>query len=94
MVEFEEGGIQVDVAIVAKGLGIERPLLLKAMREGRITSLCERRLDDDDGRYRLTFFSENRRFRLLVDDQGNVIHRAAIDFGDRGLPASARKPGA
>ena len=94
LIEFEDGSIQVDVAVVAKGLGIEPMLVQEGMREGRITSLCERGVDEDEGRYRLTFFSENRRFRLTVDNEGNVLHRSALDFGDRGLPASARKPGA
>jgi hypothetical protein len=35
MIEFEDGAIQVDVA-VAKGLGIEPPLGQEGMREGRI----------------------------------------------------------
>jgi hypothetical protein len=94
LVEFEDGAIQVDVAVVAKGLGIEPPLVQEGMREGRITSLCERGVDEDQGRYRVTFFSENRRFRLTIDNEGNVVQRSAVDFGERGLPASARKPGA
>ncbi len=94
MVEFEDGAIQVDVAVVAKGLGIESPLVQEGMREGRITSLYERGVDEDEGRYRVTFFFKNRRFRLIVDHMGNVVQRSAIDFGDRSLPASARKPGA
>jgi hypothetical protein len=53
----------------------------------------ERGIDEDSGRYRLTFFSENRRFRLLVDETGNVVQRSAIDFCDRPLPDSMRKPG-
>ena len=93
MVEIEDGAIQVDVAVVAKGLGLDPLLVQKGMREGTITSLCERGLDEDEGRYRVTFFSGSRRFRLIVDDQGNVVHRSAIDFGDRGLPTSARKSG-
>lgn len=94
IVEFVDGTIQVDVAVVAQGLGIEPSFVQEGMREGRITSLCERGVDEDEGRYRVTFFSGNRRFRLIVDNKGNVIQRSAIDFGDRGLPASARTPGA
>jgi hypothetical protein len=93
-IEFEEGAIQVDVAIVAEGLRIEPSLVQERMRDGKITTLCERGIDDDEGLHRLSFFSENRRFRLVVDQDGNVIRRSAIDFGERGLPASARKPGA
>ena len=94
MVEFEDGAIQVDVAVVAKGLGIEPALVQEGMREGKITSLCERGVEEDEGRHRVTFFSGSRRFRLVVDNEGNVLQRSALDFGDRGLPASARKPGA
>ncbi len=93
-IEFEDGAIQVDVAIVAEGLGIEPSLVRDRMRDGKITTLCERGIDDDEGRHRLSFFSENRRFRLIVDDDGNVVQRSSVDFGDRGLPASARRPGA
>lgn len=93
-IEFEEGAIQVDARIVAEGLGIEPSLVQERMREGKITSLCERGIDEDNGRYRLTFFSENRRFRLVVDERGNVVRRSAIDFSDRPLPASARKQSA
>lgn len=94
MIEFEDGGIQVDAAVVAEGLKIDPSLVQTRMREGKITTLCERGIDDDDGRHRLTFFSESRRLRLLIDEKGNILHRSAIDFGDRGLPASARKPNA
>ncbi len=93
-IEFEQGDIQVDVTIVAKGLGIEPSLFHERMRDGKITSLCERGTNEDEGRWRLSFFSENRRLRLIVDDQGNVVQRSAVDFGDKGIPASARKPGA
>lgn len=92
MIEFEEGGIQA--TIVAEGLKIDPSLVQARMREGKITTLCERGIDDDAGRHRLTFFSESRRLRLLVDEEGNILQRSTVDFGDRGLPASARKPGA
>ncbi len=91
--EFEDGAIQVDASIVATGLGIGPTLLLERMRQGKITSLCERGIDADSGRYRLTFFSENRRFSLTVDESGIIIQRSVIDFGQLPLPDSARKPG-
>lgn len=94
MIEFQEGGIQVDATVVADGLEIEPTLLLERIRDGRISTLYERGIDEDEGRHRLTFFSENRRFRILVDEDGNVLQRSVIDFGDRAVPVSARKPGA
>lgn len=91
--EFEDGAIQVDATIVASGFELAPAVFLERLREGRITSLCEQGVDEDCGRYRLTFFSETRRFRLVIDDGGTILQRTAIDFGDLPLPASARRPG-
>jgi len=63
------------------------------MRTGTITSLSERGDDADQGRHRLTFFSEHRRFRVIIDEQGAIIQRSALDFGDSALPQSVRKRG-
>ncbi len=91
LVEFGQSGIQVDAPFVADGLGIPPAVLFERMRDGRITSFCEKGVDADLGRFRLTFFFENRRFRLVVDQSGAILQRSAIDFGDRPLPASLRK---
>ena len=92
-VEFCDGAVQVDGAVIAEGLGITLPRLRKQMQAGKITGLAERGIDADRGRHRLTFFSEHRRFRLVVDDSGAIIQRSALDFGNFPLPNSARKPG-
>ena len=89
--DFEHESIVVDLAIVATGLGLDPPVVQDKMREGTITSLCERGIDEDAGRYRLTFFSRCRRFRVVVDENGNVLQRSALDFGDRDLPRSAHR---
>ena len=65
----------------------------KQMRAGKITSQSERGVDDDIGRYRLTFFSEHRRFRVVVDEGGAILQRSTLNFGDSPLPKSLRKPG-
>ncbi|HKN28827.1 MAG TPA: DUF6522 family protein [Roseiarcus sp.] len=90
LLEFEQGSIQVDATVVAEGLGIAPAVLLERMRDGRITSLCEKGVDTDSGRFRLTFFFENRRFRLVVDEGGAILKRSAIDFGGK-PPASLRR---
>ena len=92
-IEFEDGAVQVDASVVAEGLGIALPLLRQQMRSGQITSLSERGTDADLGRHRLTFFSQHRRFRLVVDESGAIIQRSALDFGDAPLPSTLRKPG-
>jgi len=91
--EFQDGAIQIDAAVVAEGLGIMPTLLLEGMREGKITSRSERGIDVDSGRYRLTFFSEHRRFRLIVDESGAIIQRSTLDYGSLPLPTAARRPG-
>jgi hypothetical protein len=92
-IEFQDGAIQVDATIVAKGLGMPPMRFMELLREGKITSLCERGIDVDSGRHRLTFFRENRRFRLVVDEGGTIIQRSTLDFGDLPLPAALRRPG-
>ena len=80
-IEFDNGAVQIDAAIVAEGLGLALPLLQAEMRAGRITSLAERGVDTDLGRHRLTFFSEHRRFRVVVDEATDLgpLLRAAAD---------------
>jgi hypothetical protein len=92
-VEFRDGAVQIDGAVIAEGLGITLPLLRKQMQAGKITGLAERGIDADSGRHRLTFFSEHRRFRLVVDDSGAIVQRSALDFGILPLPNSVRKRG-
>ena len=92
-IEFENGTVEIDASVVAEGLGIALPLLRTQMRDGKITSQSERGIDDDIGRYRLTFFSEHRRFRVIVDEAGAIIQRSTLNFGDSPLPNSLRKPG-
>lgn len=92
-VQFGEGEILIDASVIAAGLRLGPEAVQKGMREGRITSLCERGTGDDEGRYRLTFFSGNRRLRLVVNEGGTIVQRLALDFGDRPLPVSARMPG-
>ena len=93
IVEFEEGALRIDAAVIGRGLNVEPSLVQVRMREGKITVLCERGVDEDAGRYRLTFFHENRRFRVVIDEEGNIIRRSIIDFGDHQLPTLLHKPG-
>jgi hypothetical protein len=92
-VEFADGAVEIDASIVAEGLGIALPRLREGMRNGTITSISERGIDADQGRRRLTFFSEHRRFRVVIDASGTILQRSAVDFGDSTSPKSLRKPG-
>lgn len=92
-VEFSDGAVEIDAAIIAEGLGLALPVFRSQMRAGRITSLSERGIAADNGRRRLTFFSDHRRLRLIIDASGAIVQRSTLDFGDAALPASVRRPG-
>lgn len=83
-VKFEDGAFSVDAALIADGLGLEPALVQARMREGKITSLCERGNGEDAGRFRLTFFHARRRLRLVIDEAGNVIERSVDDAANHG----------
>ncbi len=91
MIEFQDGSIQVDAAVIADGLGIDPASVHDLLRQGKITSRYERGVDEDEGRHRLTFITEQRQFRVVIDDAGNVVQRSTVTFAEN--PAAAPKPG-
>ena len=91
-VEVRGDDVQIDAAVIARGLGVEPSAVCGLMRSGDVTSLCERGVGEDEGRFRLTFFYRGKRFRVIVDQEGRIIGRSSIDFGERPLPARLRRP--
>jgi Family of unknown function (DUF6522) len=79
--EIQDGVIQIDANIIGQSLGLEPLEIQRLMREGKLTSSCERGVNDDAGRYRLTFFLGSRRLRLIIDESGRIIQRSLVDFG-------------
>jgi hypothetical protein len=69
------------------------PVLLERMQDGTVTGVCEHGVDADSGRHRLTFFAGNRRFRVVVDQNGAILRRSTLDFGDRPLQAAVHRAG-
>ncbi|HVV92419.1 MAG TPA: DUF6522 family protein [Hyphomicrobiales bacterium] len=92
-VTFAADGIEIGAEAIAAGLGLAPAAVPPLMRNGEITAQCERGVGADAGRHRLTFFHRGRRLRLVVDDSGQIILRSAVDFGDRPMPSSLRRPG-
>jgi hypothetical protein len=90
LIEFEAQGINIDARLIGDSLNLDPAIVLTRMHEGAITSLCERGLDDDAGRYRLTFFHGSQRCQIIVDGDGKVLRRSMLDFGDQPLPAALR----
>jgi hypothetical protein len=91
-IAFVDGDIEVPAELIAEGLGVPLVQMRTLMSTGAITSRYESGVNHDAGRYRLTFFWGGRRFRLIIDGEGRVIRRTAIDFGDRPLPQALRRP--
>jgi hypothetical protein len=85
-IEIGESAIGIDATIVGRALGVAPQEVLRLMRDGAITGVCEQGVDDDAGRHRLTFFHKGRRLRLIVEDTGRVVQHSLIDFGERPLP--------
>lgn len=66
-------GIEVDATRVAALLGLHPTEFRKLMQAGKISTLCERGVDEDDGRFRATFYYRGKRARLLLADDGTVL---------------------
>lgn len=92
-IEINDGEILIDADVLAPLLDVAAADVPELMRRQAITSICERGVDADDGRYRLSFFYRNRRVRLSVDPTGEIRKRMTIDFGEQKLPPQLHKPG-
>lgn len=93
-IEFLDDTVQVDAGTLARAFRIGAGDLQRRMRDGTITSRFERGEGADAGRVRLTFFSPDRRVRMIVDDSGRILTCTAADYARRGAPAAAASPGA
>jgi hypothetical protein len=77
-IAFEQDGISVDATLIAEAFRIPPQTVLDHIRAGRITTVSERGVGEDAGRFRLTFLLGSGRLRLLVDAEGNVIERSLV----------------
>jgi Family of unknown function (DUF6522) len=90
-IQIDDYAIVVDAEVTGKALGIDKNLVQPLLRQGKITTLSERGIDDDAGTHRLTFFYDRRRARLIVNEHGHILRRSSFDFGDRATPAMMRR---
>ena len=92
-IELVDDEVQIDAEVLTRSFRMSSDELKQGMRDGSITSRFETGEGEDAGRIRLTFFSANCRVRVTADDSGNVISCNTVDYGQRPLPASARRAG-
>ncbi|WP_242101550.1 MULTISPECIES: DUF6522 family protein [unclassified Lysobacter] len=71
--EPHAASVEIDGTRVARGLGLEEAAFRQLMAERKIALLCERGTGEDSGLWRATFYYGERRLRLVVDAQGNVL---------------------
>ena len=65
--------IEIEGAIVARGLALEVDVFRHLMSDRKITVLCERGTGEDAGLFRASFYYGDRRVRLVVDASGNIL---------------------
>lgn len=82
--------IEVDAGVLARAFRIGTDDLQQGMRAGTITSRCERGDGTDAGRVRLTFWSPDRRVRVIADDSGRILTCTVAAPAARGCAAPAR----
>lgn len=58
--------LTIDADLVAPLLGLAPDAFMAAIRRGGISQVTERGIDDDQGRYRVTFRYRRRRCRIVV----------------------------
>lgn len=83
-------GFELDAAVVAAVFRISPEEIMSRIRDGTLTTQCEKGIDEDQGRHRLTFYLASRQARFVIDETGTVLHSSRIDFGDRLLPRRRR----
>jgi hypothetical protein len=68
----------IDAALLAEAFGLSQDEIRTGMRMRLITSRCEAGVDEDAGRWRLTFLHGGRACRFIVDAGGNILTRATF----------------
>ena len=77
-IQAKAGDFVIDAALLADTFRLSQDEIKARMRKGAITSRCEAGVDDDAGRWRLTFHHGDRACRFIVDEAGNVLKRVTF----------------
>lgn len=88
--ERTDEGFCIDAALLGELLGVPPVSVQELMRNSEITSVCEHGEGEHEGQYRLTFFHESRRVRLIVDETGRILKRSIVNFGAHSFPRARR----
>ncbi len=96
LAQLGAGNISLDASLIADDLGLTPAQVLERLRDGRLTARCEQGIGEDAGRFRLSFYHESRRLRLLIDQGGRILQRSTVQLrrrdGHGANPASSAPP--
>jgi hypothetical protein len=67
--------IEIEAALVAPSFGLHPQEFQKLLQSGKIASLCERGTGEDSGTYRISFYHQRQRARLVIAADGTVLSR-------------------
>lgn len=90
-VEIADGAFCVDAAVLGPLLNLAPADIPGLMKNGAITSRCEQGIDEDAGRFRFTFFFDNRRARIVLDASGNILRTSVIDLGEKAVSQAVQR---
>lgn len=80
----------VEARLLAEAFNLTEDDIRERMRNGVITSRCETGVDEDTGRWRLTFHLGDSACRFIVDAAGTVLKRSTFPIKMR---KQKRSPG-
>ena len=89
-IRLNDGEVEVDAELIAKGLDLDPAEVHFELRRGTIQSTCEIGVAEDSGTYRISFRTSDRRFRLIVDRTGRIIKWGKVKFPSRATSRSDR----
>lgn len=75
-VRIDGGDFVVEAEELAGAFGVDAAEVLRCLREGFLTTRCEKGIGEHEGRHRLIFTHEGRVLRLTVDRDGRILSRA------------------
>lgn len=84
----------VPAEIIAEGLKLRLQDVQPMLAARMISSWVEAGTDEDLGTFRISFATDQRRLRVIVDALGDIVSKSTLDFGGHVLPLGARRPGA
>jgi hypothetical protein len=73
--EITDTGFTIEAVDLSLLLEVPPDDVRRMMRDGSITTRVERGEDEDQGRFRLSFFSPERQVRVVVNRTGEVLQR-------------------